>query len=173
MSGLVTLYARNAEFVETFRSGTLSVEPRLSMLVITCMDPRVDPAHYAGLELGEAFVLRTAGARVTDTVEREVSMVGLLLSLVADADPSLEVAVIHHTGCGMARFADPAIAREVTDRYGTADVVETYAIHDSHEAIRHDVQRLRTSELMPADIRVSGHLYDIATGRLEEVVPVG
>ena len=44
------------------------VFPKLRLFVITCLDPRVDPAHFLGLALSDAMVLRNVGGRVTPEV---------------------------------------------------------------------------------------------------------
>ena len=170
MSDLAELYARNAAFAEDFDLGHLPIRPNLSTLILTCVDARVDPAHYAGIGVGDAFVLRNAGARVTDAVALEVSMLWMLMAMASGATPSLELVIIEHTACGMARFADPEVAAKVTDRFGTATVVDTYAIADPAESIRSDIERLRANEMVPSELAVSGHVYDIATGRLSTVV---
>ncbi len=170
VSDLATLYARNAEFAESFNKGQLPIKPNLSTLILTCVDARVDPARFAGIELGDALVLRNVGARVTDAVAREVSMLWMLMELASGATPAIELVVIEHTQCGMARFADPEVAARVTDYFGTSSVVETYAIPDARECIAADIERLRANATVPRELKVSGHLYDIATGRLEEVV---
>ena len=86
------------------------------------------------------------------------------------SDPDMGLAIVQHTGCGMARFADPQVAEAVTNAFGTSYVVDTYAIPSSAESVNTDVQRALDSERTPPGLRISGHLYDIATGRLERVV---
>lgn len=169
MPDLAELYARNAAFVETFDLGHLPFDPNVSTLILTCMDARLDPTHFAGLQLGDAFVLRNAGARVTDAVGLEVAMLWQLMAMAGGATPSVELVIIEHTACGMARFADPEVTATVTGHFGTA-AVETYAIADPAEAIRTDIERLRANPIVPGELTVSGHLYDVATGRLATVV---
>jgi carbonic anhydrase len=170
MPDLADLYARNAAFAETFDLGHLPFDPNVSTVILTCMDARLDPTHFAGIQLGDAFVLRNAGARVTDAVALEVAMLWQLMAMAGGAAPSIELVIIEHTGCGMARFAEPEVAATVTDHFGTAAVVETYAIADPAEAIRTDIERLRANPIVPGELTVSGHLYDVATGRLATVV---
>lgn len=170
MSDLATLYERNQVFSEAFDKGDLPIKPNLSTLILTCVDARLDPAHFAGLELGDALVLRNVGARVTDAVALEVSILWLLMSLASGATPSMELVVIQHTSCGMARFATPEVAAKVTERFGTSEVVDTYAITDPRESVATDIERLRDNDQVPSGLRISGHVYDVATGRLEMVV---
>lgn len=170
MSDLAELYGRNAAFADDFDFGHLPIKPNLSTLILTCVDARVDPAHFAGLRLGDALVLRNVGARVTDTVALEVAMLWELMAMTSGQTPALELVIIQHTACGMARFADPEVGAQITDHFGTSAVVETYAIADSAESIRADVERLRANSTMPGALAVSGHLYDVTSGWLSTVV---
>ncbi|MBT8208104.1 MAG: hypothetical protein KJO18_07520, partial [Acidimicrobiia bacterium] len=121
--------------------------------------------------LGDALVIRTAGARVTDGAALEVRMLWTLMSMATGATPNLELVIISHTQCGMERFAVPEIAAKVTEIFGSSDVVDTYAIADVNEAVSTDIERLRADASMPRELKVSGHVYDIATGQLQEVAP--
>lgn len=171
MFDLETLYSRNADFAATFIQGDLPLKPRLSTIVLTCVDARVDPSAFVRLRLGDALTMRTVGGRVTDTAMLEVALLWQLMKMGSGGvDPSLGLAIIHHTNCGMAKFADPDVAREITDLFGTIDVVTTYAIAHSHEALATDVRRATGSAHAPAGLSVSGHLYDVTTGTLEQVV---
>lgn len=169
MSDLAKIYERNDAFARSFDQGDLVIKPRIMTIILTCVDGRVDPASFAGLRLGDALVLRNVGARVTDTVSLEVSMLFQLMKLGAGGTaPNMGLAVIQHTDCGMAKFAVPEVAEAITGIFGTSDVVDTYAIGDLRGSITTDVGK--ALESVPTGITVSGHLYDVTTGRLEEVV---
>ncbi|MDH3306602.1 MAG: carbonic anhydrase [Acidimicrobiia bacterium] len=177
MPDLTTIYERNAAFADGFDQSDLVIKPRIGTIVLTCVDARVDPAHFSGLELGDALVMRTVGGRVTDTAMLEVAMLWQLMKLGAGGkDPNLGLAIIHHNDCGMAKFAVPAVAAAITSHFGTGDVVETYAIGDERTSVAADVDRAMNSTYAPSGLIVSGHRYDITTGKLEQVVapaPVG
>lgn len=170
MSDLKVLYDRNAAFAEAFDKGDLPIKPNLSTLILTCVDARVSPEHTAGVGMGDALILRNVGARVTEAVGLEVSMLWMLMSLASGSTPNMELVIIQHTQCGMARFAVPEVAAKVTERFGTADVVETYGIESIDESVVGDIERLRENSRVPRQLEVSGHVYDVATGRLREVV---
>ncbi len=78
MADVQTLVDRNLEFASSFNQGDLVIRPRLSTLVLTCLDARVDPAHLFGLELGDAVVMRNIGGRVTDEVIEHIAIVRAL-----------------------------------------------------------------------------------------------
>lgn len=171
MSDLETLYERNAAFAATFDQGELPIKPRLSTLILTCVDARLGPEHIVGLELGDALVLRNVGARVTDTIGLEVAMLFQLMAMASGTTPSMELVIIQHTQCGMARFAVPEVAEQVTAHFGTPDVVATYGISDLEETLDGDVARLRNNRVVPRQLVVSGHIYDVTAGTMREVVP--
>ena len=171
MTDLATLYERNAVFAETFDKGDLPIKPNLSTLILTCVDARVSPEHTSGIDLGDALILRNVGGRVTDSIGLEVAMLWALMGMASGATPNMELVIIQHTQCGMARFAVPEVAEKVTAKFGTTAVVETYGIADLNDSLAADVQRLRGNATVPRELTVSGHIYDIATGQLSEVVP--
>ena len=97
-------------------------------------------------------------------------MLWTLMSMATGATPNIELVIIQHTQCGMERFAVPEVADKVTERFGTPDVVATYGIADVEQTVAADIERLRSNPTVPRGLKVSGHVYDVATGRLREVV---
>ncbi len=170
MSDLSTIYERNERYANSFADADLGIRPNLMTVILTCIDCRVDPAHFAGIDPGDAFVMRTAGGRVTEGVMVEVALLWQLMKLSAGGtDPTLGLAIVHHTDCGMARFAVPQIADAITAAFG-ADVLETYAIADERSSVADDVGRALGSKHTPTGLTVSGHIYSVSTGRLEQIV---
>ncbi len=113
---LTTLLDRNRNFAEQFAAGDLKISPRMSTILLTCLDARVDPAHLFGLGLGDALVIRNAGGRVTPAVMRDLGILGVLAAAVSQPETRAmrpELVVIHHTDCGMSRLANPAIRKQV------------------------------------------------------------
>lgn len=86
--------------------------------MLTCIDPRVDPAHFLGLGLGDAMVVRNIGGRVTPEVINDVAFIGQIAENVISDGPLFEVAVIHHTQCGTAALADDAFRGRYAERIG-------------------------------------------------------
>ncbi len=172
MSDLDTLYARNEEFSRTFDQGDLPILPRHPTIVLTCVDSRVDPAHFLGLELGDTLVLRNSGGRVTDDVEQGVALLSGMTRLAAgDRAPRLSLAIVHHTDCGLERIAAPGPRQALSQSTGIEpEVLETLAISDHQASLRADIERLRASDLVPAELEVSGHLYDVTSGKMTQIV---
>jgi carbonic anhydrase len=148
------------------------VFPRLGLFVITCLDPRVDPAHFLGLNLSDAVVVRNVGGRVTPEVINDVAFIGQITENVLPAGPLFEVAVIHHTQCGSGALADASFRRRYAERIGTDEMtLQEHAILDPAATVARDVERLRLDRAIPERVAVSGHVYDVVTGLVETVVP--
>jgi carbonic anhydrase len=157
----------NQRFANTFDKGDLEIPPARNIAVLTCIDARIDPAKALGLEIGDAHVIRNAGGRASDDAVRSLLISSWLLG-------TREFLVIHHTDCGMEKFTDDAVAEIIAERSGE-DVsdVEFLTFGDLDQSVRDDVQRIRSLSQIPADATVSGHVYDVRTGTLREVVPAG
>jgi carbonic anhydrase len=147
------------------------VFPRMGLFVITCLDPRVDPAHFLGLSLGDAVVVRNVGGRVTPEVINDVAFIGQIAENVLSDGPLFEVAVIHHTQCGSGALADATFRRRYAERIGVEETTLTeHAILDPEATVKRDVECLRTARAIPERVAVSGHVYDVVTGLVETVV---
>ena len=168
------LLERNRPFAETFTGGELPIQPRFRQLVLSCVDSRADPAHYLGLEPGDAVVMRTLGGRVTDSVEQDIAVLASLMKAIGGPDgPRLDVLIVHHTDCGLERLADDGRRSKISQMSGIDEgVFDALAIHDHDAALETDVLRLRNSRVLPERVTVSGYLYHHASGRLTEVHPV-
>ncbi len=150
------------------------VFPNLRLFVITCLDPRVDPAHFLGLELSDAMVVRNAGGRVTPEVINDVAFIGQLAEGARPDGPLFEAAVIHHTQCGTGALADDGFRRRYAERIGAEEsTLRERAVLDPEATVTTDVERLRAAPAISPRVRVSGHVYDVVTGLVETVVPVG
>jgi carbonic anhydrase len=173
-SRMSPLLEHNEQFARTFKPVPLGV-PAAQVIVITCLDHRVDPAITLGLELGDAPVLRNAGGRVTESIIEDIAYLAYLGRRMSGGqladDRSMEVAVIHHTQCGTGFLVDPAFRREASEATGVDEkALEASAVGDPHTTVAIDVERLLTSPLLPPTMRVSGHVYDVETGRVTTLV---
>ena len=174
MTRMTPLLARNEQFAATYTPGPLG-PPTAQIVIVTCLDHRVDPAITLGLRLGEAPVIRNAGGRVTQAVIGDISYLAFLAEQLfsgqIEDDRLFEVAVIHHTQCGTGLLADPGFRHQAAEATGLPEAaLEASAVADPHITVKADVERLLTSPLLSPKVSVSGHVYDIATGRLTTAV---
>ena len=173
-AAMTPLLERNDQFARAYSPVPLGL-PAARVMVLTCVDHRVDPAITLGLKLGDAPVLRNAGGRVTEPVVEEIAYLAFLGRRLAggpvDGDQSVEIAVIHHTQCGTGFLADPAFRQEAAEATGVDEAaLEATAVADPHITVKADVERLLASPLVPSQMSVSGHVYDVETGRVTTVV---
>jgi carbonic anhydrase len=172
--GIESALTRNRAFAAAGGHVDAVVFPRLRLFVITCLDPRVDPAHFLGLELSDAMVVRNAGGRVTPEVINDVAFIGQLAENVLPDGPLFEVAVIHHTQCGTAVLADDSFRRRYAQRIGADEsTLKEHAILDPATTVMSDVERLSSAAAISPRITVSGHVYDVVTGLVQTIHPVG
>lgn len=166
-----TILARNRSFSAAGgHEKTTTMFPALRLLVLTCFDPRVDPAHTLGLDLGDAVVIRTGGGRVTPEVIRNVALVGQLIANAVPDGPLFDVAVIHHTDCGSRALADDGFRQRYAELVGADEsTLRDTAVVDPAATVAADVEVLRSAAAISPRISVSGYVYDVATGRVEQV----
>ena len=172
----------NAAYAAKFGDkGKLPMPPRRRFAILTCMDARLDPAKYAGLAEGDAHVIRNAGGRASDDAIRSLVISYKLLG-------TREWFVIHHSDCGMLTFTDGVMADLLDkslkpaqlDAKGWRDVgpgpgspegryVNWLAFSDNAKSVLEDVRRIRAHPLVPAEIPIYGYIYDVKSGRLNEI----
>ena len=174
MTRITPLLERNEQFARDYTAPALGL-PAAQLIVVSCLDHRVDPAIVLGLRLGDAPVIRNAGGRVTPAVIEDIAFLAFLAGqLFGDqlaADALFEVAVIHHTQCGTSFLADPGFRDQAAEATGIpAATLEASAVTDPHVTVKADVERLLASPSIPSVVSVSGHVYDIATGRVTTTV---
>jgi carbonic anhydrase len=182
MTKMTPLLERNEHFASAYTSTSTSTStsgtlgpPTSQVVIVTCLDHRVDPAIVLELQLGETPVIRNAGGRVTQAVIDDLAFLAFLAEQLfggQDTDARLfEVAVVHHTQCGTGLLADPGFRHQAAEATGLAEAaLAASAVTDPHITVKADVERLLTSPLLSPKVSVSGHVYDITTGRLTTAV---
>ena len=171
-TGIESALARNRAFAAAGGHRGAVVLPTLGLFVITCVDPRVDPAHFLGLELSDAIVVRNVGGRVSPEVINDVAFLAQMAENFMPDGPLFEVTVIHHTQCGAGALADDAFRRRYAERIGADEsTLRDHAVIDPAATVACDVGRLRSADAISARVGVSGHVYDVATGLVETIVP--
>ena len=154
---------RNAEqYADAFDKGDLPLPPARKVAVVACMDARLDVHAILGLGIGDAHVIRNAGGVVTDDEIRSLAISQRLLG-------TEEIVLIHHTNCGMLTFTDDGFKRQVQDDVGIKPEWAAEAFDDLDEDIRQSIARIKASPFIPRTDSVRGFVYDVKTGKLNEV----
>jgi carbonic anhydrase len=153
----------NQEFAQTFEHGHLHMPPARNLAVLTCMDARLHPEKFLGLNFGDAHVIRNAGGRASDDAIRSLTISSHLLG-------TREYIVIHHTDCGMLTFTNEELQNKLaTDLGADASQIDFLPFSDLEQSVRDDVKRINESPFIPEGIPVRGFVYDVRTGKLSPV----
>jgi carbonic anhydrase len=153
--------ANNEAYAASF-TGPLPLPPANHVAVLACMDARLNVYGALGLKEGEAHVIRNAGGVVTEDEIRSLAISQRLLG-------TREIILIHHTDCGMLTFTDDAFKQSIQEDTGIKPAWAAEAFADLDEDVRQSVSRIRSSPFIPHTDAVRGFVFDVATGRLNEV----
>ncbi|MEB4212298.1 carbonic anhydrase [Mycobacterium sp. 94-17] len=153
--------ANNAEYAGSFE-GPLPLPPGKHVAIVACMDARLDVYRVLGLNEGDAHVIRNAGGVVTDDVIRSLAISQRLLG-------TREIILIHHTDCGMLTFTDDDFKRSIQEETGIKPPWAAEAFGDVAEDVRQSLRRIEGSTFVTKHVSARGFVFDVATGRLEEI----
>ena len=182
MSVLDEVLSANEQYAASFGAKSeLALPPARGFAILTCMDARLDPAKYAGLSEGDAHVIRNAGGRASDDAIRSLVISHKLLG-------TREWFVIHHTECGMEFFTNDTMNTLLGQSLETAELgadgfhdvgsgpgsaeakyIDWLTISDRDQSVVEDVARIRAHPLVEHSIAIYGYVYDVKTGKLNEV----
>ncbi|HEV7759230.1 MAG TPA: carbonic anhydrase [Acidimicrobiales bacterium] len=157
------LLTNNDAYAAGFDKGDLPLPPARKVAVLACMDARLDPARVLGLDEGDAHVIRNAGGVVSDDALRSLVISQRLLG-------TEEIVLIHHTDCGMLTFSDDEVKAAIEADTGIRPSFALEAFSDPVTDVRQSVARITASPFLRHKDNVRGFVYDVKTGRLDEVI---
>ena len=162
MSTIDELLKANEAYAATFDQGHLPLPPARRLAIVTCMDARILPSRALGLQEGDAHVIRNAGGRARDAL-RSIIISQRLLG-------TREVAVIHHTDCGMLTFSNRDLREKVRKDLGQdTGEFDFLPFQNLDDSVREDIEFLQATQLLDPETLIRGFVYDVATGRLRDV----
>lgn len=156
------LLLNNSRYAVSFDKGDLPLPPGRKLAVVACMDARLDPHRFLGLEEGDAHVIRNAGGVVSDDVIRSLVISQRLLG-------TRGIVLIHHTDCGMLTFRDDDVKDRIEADTGLRPAFALEAFKDLEQDVRQSMARIQTNPFISYKDQVRGFIYDCGTGRLNEV----
>ena len=162
MSVTEELLRNNETYAGAFDQGDLPMPPGKQVAVVACMDARLDVYRILGLGLGEAHVIRNAGGVISEDAIRSLVISQRLLG-------TREIILIHHSDCGMLTFRDDEVRDQITEDVGTRPSFALEAFPDCQDDIRQSITRLQASPFIPYKDQIRGFVFEVNTGRLEEV----
>ena len=158
------LLQNNAEYSVDFKDGGLPLPPARKLAVVACMDARLNVHRILGLKPGDAHVIRNAGGGVTEDVIRSLTISQRLLG-------TEEIILIHHTDCGMLTFKDDDVKEQIAGDTGIRPPFALEAFADLEADVRQSKARIEASPFIPHKDQIRGFVYDVKSGRLNEVSP--
>lgn len=163
MSVFDEMLAHNKSYARQFELGHLQTPPVRRLVILTCMDSRMDLEQLLGLRVGDAHMIRNAGGLATDDAIRS-----LLLS--THSLGTRAVAIIQHTECGLMSITDQEFRRQLSASTGKdASHLQFHAFRDLDRNVREQVARVRQNPFLPPAVEVRGFVYDVKRGSLREV----
>jgi carbonic anhydrase len=157
------LVQNSEQHAAAFDKGDLPMPPGRGLAVLACMDARLNPYALLGLAAGDAHIIRNAGGVVTDDAIRSLTISQRLLG-------TTEIVLVHHTDCGMVTFTDDQVKRQIEDEVGIRPPFALEAFPDEYDDVRQSIARIQASPFIPHKDNVRGFVYDVHTGKLNEVV---
>lgn len=176
-SNFAAYLERNEQFAATDARTDIPEIPFIpfqQLYIITCIDPRVEPAAIVGATLGEAIVARNIGGRITPSVVKDLAWVCHLHENKTPTADWFEVAIIHHNDCGSGLFADEELRHGFAERGGyDEETAAAMAVLDPAKTVGDDVATLRAAPELATSInhlKIGGYAYDLSTGLITTVV---
>ena len=162
MSQIDSLLNNNAAAARRFKEGGLPLSPRRKLVILACMDSRIDVHTALGLNIGDAHVVRNAGGVATDDAIRSI----MISQRRMGTD---EVVLIHHTDCGMLNFTEDDERKKIEAETGMRLPFALEAFSDLDDDVRRSIARIKTSPFILKKEKIRGFVYDVKTGLLREV----
>jgi carbonic anhydrase len=141
---------------------TAARTPRKHLLIVTCMDSRIDNFGLFGLAVGDAHILRNAGGVVTDDMIRSIAISQRKLD-------TREIVLVHHTDCGMTSITEDGFKQELEQETGVRPEWAVESFTDPASDVRQSLERLRRSPFLLDRDQLRGFVYDVDSGELTEV----
>ncbi|GBE87870.1 carbonic anhydrase [Sparassis crispa] len=169
MSAHLDFEKANEKYVAGFGDRAhLPIHPGKKLAVVTCMDARLNVFGHLGIKEGEAHIIRNAGGAAKDAL-RSIIISQRLLG-------TREIAVFHHTACGMLTFSTPQLRTLVKESDPTnvalnaVDDVDFLEFGDLEKSVREDVTFLRENPLVLPETKITGWVYEVETGKVRQIV---
>jgi len=154
----------NETYARNFKLAKLPMPPAKKLAIVACMDARLTVEQFLGLNTGDAHIIRNAGGIATEDAIRSLLISHYLLG-------TKEFMVINHTDCGMLTFKDANLMERLEKEKGVSVMAPSHfhAFENLEANVRRQVGRIKSHHWIPREIPVRGFVYDVKTGKLNEV----
>ena len=162
MTAIDDMLAANAVYAAGFDKAGKPAHPARGLVVVACMDARLDTHNMLGIQEGDAHVIRNAGGVISDDAIRSLMISQRLLG-------TSEIALIHHSDCGMLMFKDDDVKDDIEADTGIRPAFALESFRDLERDVRQSMARIKASPFVPRKDMIRGFIYDCDTGQLNEV----
>lgn len=158
------LLSANRDYAQNFANEGMPGVAKAGVVILTCMDCRIDPLAILGLQVGDIKVLRNPGGQLDDNM-----MAALVLSAhLLNCD---KIMIVPHTRCAMGSSSEEELHERVNASAGQDSTWLPFgAVADQQGSLRADVARVRSHPLIPDTVAVGGFIYDVDSGLLTQIV---
>lgn len=166
MTVIDSMLERNARVAATHQP--LPNLPRLNLCIVTCADPRVDPMAIFDLQPGDAAVVRAGAGRISPIVLQQLLFLSAAGADNGQSPDGTELVLMTHTNCGITNFVGDDRRDALAAFLGcTPGEIDSRHVTDPRAAVRADIELLANNPLLPAELAVTGIVYDTDTGQAE------
>lgn len=172
MNFIETITQRNEAFAASGFSPDLKILPSMKTIIVGCVDPRVDPMDILKLQPGEAVIIRNIAGRIDTTTLRTMAILRRIAQGAGkDIGEGWNVIVLQHTDCGI-NIGYRLVPDLLAEYLGVSEADLTQlAVTDPYKAVAIDIAALRDNRHLSGRSMVTGIVYDVASGRIDIVVP--
>ncbi|KAJ7593994.1 carbonic anhydrase [Mycena floridula] len=161
--------AKNASYATTFKpEDILPLVAEKVDLIVTCMDPRIDPYTQFGAKMGDTALIRNGGGSTKEALRSIVFIQQMGVR---------NIAVIHHTDCGLTHITTEGIRSAVKKAHPgeeeaakAIDAIDFLEFTDIDGSVKVDVEFLHNHPLILKETNVTGWTFDLKTGKVHRVV---
>jgi len=169
MNSLHDFEQGNARYLaERGEKHELPAPPAKRLAIVSCMDARIDVVAQLGLTEGDAHIIRNSGGSAREAIRSLIVSQRYL--------NTREIAVFHHTDCGMLKVTTPELRKTLKDTDPSSDAIATAAdsmdfleFTDLDGSVKRDVDFLQHHPLILRETLVSGWVYHVESGKIRRV----
>ncbi len=142
-------------------TNNLQKEPMRQLVIVSCMDSRLDIFKIFSLGSGQAHIVRNAGGVITEDVLRSIAISQRKLN-------TNEIIVMQHLDCGLKILDDVEFLDEIENLGGERPAWKTHAFKDSRANMIGSLELIKNAPYINSENLV-GLLINETTGEVEKV----
>ena len=98
-----------------------------------------------------------------------VIMSSAVMVLSQRAMGTRSIVLLHHTDCGLTKISEDTLRHDLEQATGLAPKFTFEAFRDPYASVRQSIRRLHLSPFLLCKDEILGYVYDVESGRLNQV----